>query len=617
METGKLKRTLSGEINESCTGSEFNLKGWVMHYRDHGGLIFIDLRDYAGIIQIVFDETVSHESFNIAKKIKNEYVISVTGKVRIRPEGTENENLETGKIEIEAKALEILNECEVLPFQIEEESDTNELLRLKYRYLDLRRKKMKDNLIFRSKFNFLIREFLNKNGFFDIETPFLTKSTPEGSRDFLVPSRLNNGSFYALPQSPQLFKQILMVSGFEKYYQIVRCFRDEDLRADRQPEFTQLDMEMSFVEQKDIMSLAEEMFAFIFDKLLNIKLNLPIKIMDYDDAMEIYGSDKPDTRFAMQLNTVSDIFKNSSLNVFKDCLSKKGVIKAICFKNGADLLSRKDIDELLTVVKDFGGKGLAWTKVAAAEEKLKSDKCSAHNAESIYIQKCRLEGGIAKFITEEEGNILLGRLKAESGDIIFYQADEKKIADMVLGRLRLYLAKKYNLIPDNKFNFLWVVNFPLFEYSEEEKKIVAIHHPFTAPNVEDIELLDANPLIAKSKSYDLVLNGEEIGGGSIRIHKPELQAKIFEILSIKPEDARLKFGFLLDALSFGAPPHGGIAFGIDRILMLLRNEDSIRDVIAFPKTQKAQCPLSDAPSEIKYEQLRELGIKVIEKDKHI
>ncbi|MHB1680344.1 MAG: aspartate--tRNA ligase [bacterium] len=596
MGTGKLKRTLSEEINESLVGSDFSLKGWVMHYRDHGGLIFIDLRDYAGIIQIVFDENISEESFNTAKKIKNEYVISVTGKVKIRPEGTENENLKTGKIEIEAKTIEILNECGVLPFQIEEESDTNELIRLKYRYLDLRRKKMKDNLIFRSKFNFLIREFLNQKDFFDIETPFLTKSTPEGSRDFLVPSRLNNGSFYALPQSPQLFKQILMVSGFEKYYQIVRCFRDEDLRADRQPEFTQLDMEMSFIEQKDIMSLTEEMFALIFDKLLNIKLNLPIKIMDYDDAMELYGSDKPDIRFEMPLKTVSDIFENSSLNVFRDCLSKKGVIKAICFKNGSNLLSRKDIDELLIFCKDFGSKGLAWAKVAD------------NNV---------LEGGISKFITDSERFNLIKETNADKGDIIFFQADAKSIANQVLGKLRLHLADKFNLIPESKFEFLWIVNFPLFEYSEEEKKIVAIHHPFTAPNEEDIKLLDTNPLTAKSQSYDLVLNGEEIGGGSIRIHKTELQEKIFEILSIKPEDARLKFGFLLDALSFGAPPHGGIAFGIDRVLMLLRNVDSIRDVIAFPKTQKAQCPLSDAPSEVKYEQLRELGIKIIEKDKHI
>ncbi len=596
MGTVKLKRTLSEEINESLVGSDFNLKGWVMHYRDHGGLIFIDLRDYAGIIQIVFDENISEESFNSAKKIKNEYVISVAGKVKMRPEGTENENLKTGKIEIEAKTIEILNECGVLPFQIEEESDTNELIRLKYRYLDLRRKKMKDNLIFRSKFNFSIREFLNKKDFFDIETPFLTKSTPEGSRDFLVPSRLNNGSFYALPQSPQLFKQILMVSGFEKYYQIVRCFRDEDLRADRQPEFTQLDMEMSFIEQKDIMSLTEEMFALIFDKLLNIKLNLPIKIMDYDDAMELYGSDKPDIRFEMPLKTVSDIFENSSLNVFRDCLSKKGAIKAICFKNGSNMLSRKDIDELLIFCKDFGSKGLAWAKV------------TDNNV---------LEGGISKFITDSERFNLIQEINAEKGDIIFFQADAKSIANQVLGKLRLHLADKFNLISESKFEFLWVVNFPLFEYSEEEKKIVAIHHPFTAPNEEDIKLLDTNPLMAKSQSYDLVLNGEEIGGGSIRIHKTELQEKIFEILSIKPEDARLKFGFLLDALSLGAPPHGGIAFGIDRVLMLLRNVDSIRDVIAFPKTQKAQCPLSDAPSHVKSEQLRELGIKLIEKDKLI
>jgi len=597
-----MERTLCEEINEDHIGLEFTLKGWVMHYRDHGGLIFIDLRDNSGIIQIVFDENISSEYFNTAKKIKNEYVVSVTGKVRARPSGTENPHLKTGKIEIEAKSIEVLNECEVLPFQIEEDEGINELIRLKYRYLDLRRKRLRDNIIFRSNFNFLIRDFLNKNSFFDIETPFLTKSTPEGSRDFLVPSRLSHGSFFALPQSPQLFKQILMVSGFEKYYQIVRCFRDEDLRADRQPEFTQLDIEMSFINKNDIMSLTENLFYLIFEKLLNIKLTLPFRKMDYEEAMDKYGSDKPDTRFEMPLKTLSDIFKNSSLNVFRDCLSKKGVIKAICFKNGSNLLSRKDIDELLAVVKGFGGKGLAWTKIAPFID----------NGLEIRAHRM-LEGGIAKFITEAEEKILIDRLGAKNGDIIFYQADAKKIADTVLGRLRLYLAKKYGLIPENRFDFLWVVNFPLFEYSEEEKKIVSVHHPFTSPVKNDIDILKSEPLLAKSESYDLVLNGEEIGGGSIRIHKKELQEKIFEILSITPDNARLKFGFLLDALSFGAPPHGGIAFGIDRILMIIRNENSIRDVIAFPKTQKGYCPLSEAPSQVTMEQLKELGIKLIEK----
>ncbi len=584
-------RTLCEDIKESDIGKEFTFKGWVMHYRDHGGLIFIDLRDYSGILQIVFDENIEGESFKSAKKLKNEYVVSVAGTVRKRPDGTENTGLKTGNIELLVKSVEILNICEVLPFQIDEETEVNEFTRLKYRYLDLRSKRLKDNLIFRSKFTHLIREFLNGKGFFDIETPFLTKSTPEGSRDFLVPSRLNKGRFFALPQSPQLFKQILMVSGFERYYQIVRCFRDEDLRADRQPEFTQLDMEMSFVETNDVISITEELFALIFQKLLGITVFRPFKILDYDEAMDKYGSDKPDTRFELIIHNLTDIFANSSLNVFKDNIQKGGVIKAICLPDGVNLLSRKDIDELLNTVKEFGAKGLAWTKIG--ENNL-------------------LEGGISKFISDEERNNLIAKTGAKNGDIILYQSDSKKIAENVLGRLRLHLAKKYNLIPEGRFDFLWVVNFPLFEYSEEEKKIVAVHHPFTSPSVKDLNELETDPLSVKSDSYDLVLNGEEIGGGSIRIHNPGLQEKIFKILSIPDEEAKIKFGFLSDALGFGAPPHGGIAFGIDRILMILRNEDSIRDVIAFPKTQKAYCPLTDAPSSVNETQIKELGIKLRE-----
>ena len=584
-------RTLCENIKESDIGKEFTFKGWVMHYRDHGGLIFIDLRDYSGILQIVFDENIEGGSFKTAKKLRNEFVIAVSGTVRKRPEGTENDTLKTGSLELAAKAVEILNTCEVLPFQIDEESEVNEFTRLKYRYLDLRSKRLKDNLIFRSKFTYLVRKFLDGKGFFDIETPFLTKSTPEGSRDFLVPSRLNNGKFFALPQSPQLFKQILMVGGFERYYQIVRCFRDEDLRADRQPEFTQLDMEMSFVENKDVISIAEELFAMLFEKLLNVKIERPFKVLDYDEAMDKYGSDKPDTRFELIIRNLTDVFENSSMNVFKENVKNGGVIKAVCLPDGANLLSRKDIDELLSTAKEFGAKGLAWTKV------------SENNA---------LEGGISKFISDEERSKLIAATGAKNGDIIFYQSDSKKTAENVLGRLRLYLAKKYNLINKDRLDLLWVVNFPLFEYSEEEKKIVAVHHPFTSPAVKDIEKLKTDPLSVKSDSYDLVLNGEEIGGGSIRIHNSKLQETIFKILSISPEDAKIKFGFLLDALRFGAPPHGGIAFGLDRILMILRNEESIRDVIAFPKTQKAYCPLTDAPSEVSMIQLRELGIKLNE-----
>jgi aspartyl-tRNA synthetase len=584
-------RTLCEDVDESDIGIEFTFKGWVMHYRDHGGLIFIDLRDYSGILQIVFDENIDNKSFRNAKKIKNEYVVSITGTVRKRPGGTENAGLKTGGIELLAKSVEVLNTCEVLPFQIDEESEVNEFTRLKYRYLDLRSKRLKDNLIFRSKFTHLIREFLNNKGFFDIETPFLTKSTPEGSRDFLVPSRLNHGHFFALPQSPQLFKQILMVSGFERYYQIVRCFRDEDLRADRQPEFTQLDMEMSFVKTGDVISVAEELFALIFNKLLGIELERPFKVLDYGEAMDKYGSDKPDTRFGLIINNLTDVFAGSQLNLFKDNIQKGGVVKAVCLPDGSNLLSRKDIDELLNVVKDFGAKGLAWTKVG---------------------ENGLFEGGISKFISDDERNKAVARLEAKNGDIIFYQSDSKKTAENVLGRLRLHLAKKYGLVPEGRSDLLWVVNFPLFEYSEEEKRVVSVHHPFTSPAEKDLDRLEKDPLSVKSDSYDLVLNGEEIGGGSIRIHNPELQGKIFEILSISPEDAKLKFGFLLDALSFGAPPHGGIAFGVDRILMILRNESSIRDVIAFPKTQKAYCPLSDAPSAVKDVQLKELGIRLLE-----
>ena len=586
-----IMRTLCEDIKESDIGKEFTFKGWVMHYRDHGGLIFIDLRDYSGILQIVFDENIEGGSFKTAKKLRNEYVIAVSGTVRKRPEGTENDTLKTGSLELAAKTVEILNTCEVLPFQIDEESEVNEFTRLKYRYLDLRSKRLKDNLIFRSKFTHLVREFLDGKGFFDIETPFLTKSTPEGSRDFLVPSRLNNGRFFALPQSPQLFKQILMVGGFERYYQIVRCFRDEDLRADRQPEFTQLDMEMSFVENKDVISIAEELFVMLFEKLLNVKIERPFKVIDYDEAMDKYGSDKPDTRFELIIRSLTDVFENSAMNVFKENIKNGGVIKAVCLPDGANLLSRKDIDELLNTAKDFGAKGLAWTKV------------SENNA---------LEGGISKFISDEERSNLIKVTGAKNGDIIFYQSDSKKTAENVLGRLRLHLAKKYNLINKDRLDLLWVVNFPLFEYSEEEKKIVAVHHPFTSPAIKDIEKLETDPLSVKSDSYDLVLNGEEIGGGSIRIHNSKLQETIFKILSISPEDAKIKFGFLLDALRFGAPPHGGIAFGLDRILMILRNEESIRDVIAFPKTQKAYCPLTDAPSEVNMIQLRELGIKLNE-----
>jgi len=576
-----------GTLTKKDVGTTVTLMGWAHTRRDHGGLIFVDLRDRGGITQVVFNPESSADAHKLAREIRSEFVLAVTGKVAPRPGNTVNPKLPTGEIEVLVNDLAILNQAKTPPFIIADETDVAENLRLKYRYLDLRRPSIQKTLITRHKITQTVRRFLDSHGFIDVETPFLTKSTPEGARDYLVPSRVNPGLFFALPQSPQLFKQILMIAGFERYYQIVKCFRDEDLRADRQPEFTQIDLEMSFVEEDDVISLMERLLAAIVKEVKGIDLSLPFPRYPYQDVMERYGSDKPDTRFGLELKDISDIAKASDFKVFIQAVELGGQVKGFAAP-GMACLSRKEVDDLTSEAKVFGAKGLAWIKVTDTG----------------------FESPIAKFFKDSQVKTIAERLGARPGDLMIFIADSRKIVAETLGYIRLLIGKRLSLIDESKFNFLWVTDFPLVEWNPDEKRYDAMHHPFTAPKEEDLQFMEAEPLKVRARAYDIVLNGSEIGGGSIRIHRSDIQSKMFGLLNIAEEDARKKFGFLLEALEFGAPPHGGLAFGLDRLTAILTGAQSIRDVIAFPKTQKAVCMMTEAPSLVTPAQLRELSIKL-------
>jgi len=586
---GDMKRTHSCiELGDSHIGQDVVLMGWVQHRRDHGGVIFVDLRDREGITQIVFDPSFSANVHEKAQEIRSEYVLGIKGKVSARPDDMVNPRMSTGAIEVLVDELRIFSRAKTPAFQIEDRVDASETIRLQYRYLDLRRTQLKNNILARHKTTMTVRNYLDANGFVDIETPFLTKSTPEGARDYLVPSRVNQGDFYALPQSPQLFKQLLMVAGFDRYYQIVKCFRDEDLRADRQPEFTQIDMELSFVDEHQVMEISEGLIKAIFKKVLDLDFPEPFPSMTWAEAMDRFGLDRPDLRFGLELKNVSDIVANADFKVFASVVKNGGLVKAINAKGCADF-TRKQIDELTEFAAVYRAKGLAWIK----------------------IKEDQWQSPIAKFFSDDEKEALKKRLDLEPGDIVFFVADQPKITNEALGQLRNELARRLGLIDDSEFKFTWITHFPMFEYDETEKRYQALHHPFTAPTESDLDKLETTPLEVNSRAYDLVLNGVEIGGGSIRIHDSKLQQRVLKCLGIGEKEAKEKFGFLLEALTFGAPPHGGLAFGLDRLVMLLCREDSIRNVIAFPKTQKATCLMTQAPSKAAAAQLQELAIKTV------
>ncbi len=586
---GDWKRThYCGELRKEDIGKEVCMMGWVHRRRDHGGLIFIDLRDRTGIGQLALDPDRDPEAHAKAEAVRNEFVVAAFGKVSPRPEGTVNPKMATGEVEVEISEIRILNPAKTPPFMLDEFSEVAENLRLKYRYLDLRRVGIQQNLIMRHKVAQTVRNYLTEKDFLEIETPMLTKSTPEGARDYLVPSRVNLGNFYALPQSPQLFKQLLMVSGFDRYFQIVRCFRDEDLRADRQPEFTQIDCELSFVDRDDIMSIMEGMIETVFKKTVDADITVPIPRMTYAEALDRYGVDNPDLRFDMELINITELVKGCGFKVFASVAESGGLVKAINAK-GCATFSRRELDDLTDFVAIYGAKGMAWVKIQ---------------------EDGTWQSPIAKFFTEQELADIGAALDAQPGDLLLFGADTPAITNEALGRLRGHLGNKLELADPNDYKFVWITDFPLLEWDAEARRHVAVHHPFTAPMDEDVHLLETEPGKVRAKAYDLVLNGSEIGGGSIRIHNQDVQSQMFKLLGIGEEEAREKFGFLLDALEFGAPPHGGIAFGLDRVMMILTGASSIRDVIAFPKTQKATCLMSEAPGAVDEKQLRELGIRL-------